>query len=152
MYYRQLGELTLTVSRAKKIADEDWAQYLEGSLAITKKFRVAANVSLLCCVNAYPNARQRQVASDFMERNYLREMDRIAVITESTVIRGAMLAFSWIMPQVRVSAFGSTDAEGAFRWLREVGTFNEAQALGAWIEAQGKLGISPNSLRPPKLG
>jgi hypothetical protein len=148
MYFRQLNELTLTVSIAKTITDEDWTAYLEGTLAIAKGFGLAANVSLLCCVHAYPDARQRQMASDFMNRHYLRAMERVAVITESVVIRGAMTAFSWIMPTVRVSAFDTNETRDAFRWLREVGTFDETQALAAWHEAKMKFSIRSSSLYP----
>jgi hypothetical protein len=152
MYFRQLNELSVTVSTARTISDEDWNGYLEGTLAIAKGFGIAANVSLLCCVHAYPNARQRQVASDFMNRHYLREMERVAVITESTVVRGAMMAFSWIMPKVRVRAFDTTETRDAFRWLREVGAFDESRALEAWHEAKMKLSLRTSSMFPVAPG
>ena len=148
LYFRQLDELTITVSIAKKIADEDWTAYLEGTLALTRKVGLAANVSLICCVHAYPNARQRQVASDFMIKNYMREMERVAVITESTIVRGAMIAFSWIMPKLRVSAFGSDEPERAFEWLQQAGKFDALKAMSAWNEARAKLNIGRASLRP----
>jgi hypothetical protein len=152
MYFRQLTELSVTVSSARTISDEDWNAYLEGTLAIAKGFGLAANVSLLCCVRAYPNARQRQMASDFMNRHYIREMERVAVITESVVVRGAMTAFSWIMPKVRVRAFDTTETRDAFRWLREIGTFDEPRALEAWHEAKLKLAIRTSSLFPASPG
>ena len=148
MYFRQMNELTVTVSVAKVITDEDWTAYLDGTLAIAKGFGLAANVSVICCMNAFPNARQRQMASDFMKRHYLREMDRVAVITESVVIRGAMTAFSWIMPKVRVRAFDTNEVRDALRWLREVGSFDESLAVESWHEAKMKLAIRASSLFP----
>ena len=148
MYFRQLKELTVTVSTAQRITDEDWTAYLEGTLAIAKGFGLAANVSLLCCVHAYPNARQRQMASDFMTRQYLREMERVAVLTESMLVRGAMTAFSWIRPKVGVRAFDTNEPREAFRWLREIGSFEEPLALEAWQEAKMKLSIRSSSLHP----
>jgi hypothetical protein len=152
MYFRQMKELTVTVSTARTISDDDWAAYLEGTLAIAKGFGLAANVSLLCCVHAYPNAHQRQVASDFMKRHYLREMERVGVVTESMIVRGAMTAFSWIMPKVRVRAFDSNEIRDAFIWLREVGSFDEALALESWQEAKLKLSIRTSSLHPKAAG
>ena len=152
MYFRQLNELSITVCIPRTITDEDWNAYLEGTLAIAKGFGLAANVSLLCCVKAYPNARQRQMASDFMKQHYIREMERVAVITESVVVRGAMTAFSWIMPKVGVSAFDTTETRAALRWLREVGTFDESRALEAWHEAKMKLSIRTSSLFPASPG
>jgi len=151
MYFRQLNEVTVTVSTAKTITDEDWTAYLEGTLGIAKKFGVAANVSLLCCVHAFPNARQRQMASDFMITHYIREMERVAVVTESMVIRGAMTAFSWIMPKVRVRAFDTNEVRDAFSWLREVGSFDPALALESWHEAKLKLSIRFTSLHPTSV-
>ena len=148
MYFRQMKELTVTISTAKKITDEDWTAYLEGTLAIAKGFGLAANVSLMCCMNAFPNAHQRQMASDFMKRHYLREMERVAVITESMVIRGAMTAFGWIMPKVRVRAFDTNEVRDGLRWLREVGSFEEALAVESWHEAKMKLAIRSSSLFP----
>jgi hypothetical protein len=155
MYFRQLNELSITVSTAKEISDEDWLAYLEGTLVIAKGFGLAACVSLICCINAYPNARQRQVASDFMKKHYLREMNRVAVITESLVVRGAMTAFSWIMPKISVRAFEMGSTRDAFQWLRESGKFDPPLALEAWHEAKMKLSIRtssmfPASLRPPR--
>jgi len=152
MYFRQIKELTVTVSTARTITDEDWTAYLEGTLAIAKGFGLAANVSLLCCVYAYPNARQRQMASDFMTRHYLRQMERVAVITESVIVRGAMTAFSWIMPKVGVRAFDTNETRDAFRWLREIGSFDEALAVESWQEAKLKLSIRSSSLHPAAPG
>jgi hypothetical protein len=148
MYFRQIKELSVTVSTAKVITDEDWNAYLEGTLAIAKGFGLAANVSLICCMNAFPNARQRQMASDFMKKHYLREMERVAVITESMVIRGAMTAFGWIMPKVRTRAFDTNEVRDALRWLRESGSFDESVASEAWHEAKMKLSIRSSSLFP----
>ncbi|MET0591590.1 MAG: STAS/SEC14 domain-containing protein [Polyangiaceae bacterium] len=155
MYFRQLNELSITVSTAKEISDEDWAAYLEGTLAIAKGFGLAANVSLLCCTHAFPNARQRQTAADFMKKHYIREMDRVAVITDSVVIRGAMTAFGWIMPKIDVRAFDMGSCRDALTWLRQVGKFDVEAALSGWHEAKMKFSIRtssmfPVSMRPPR--
>lgn len=149
MYFRQLDQLTINLSTARNIEDDDWVGFLEDTLAISRKLRVATKVSIFCCVYAYPNARQRMAASDFLLRHGLEKMGRVAVVTDSTVVRGAMTAFSWIMPEVRISAFRSADCTSAFHWLREIGSFDEAQAILAWHEAQRKLGVRPgSSIRP----
>jgi hypothetical protein len=148
LYFRQLHDLTLTVSVAKNITDEDWLSYLEGSLAIGKGFGMAAKVGLVCFVHAYPSARQRQVASDLTIKHYIPELERIAVITESLAIRGAMTAFSWVMQKVRVQAFANNDSREAISWLREAGGFDEPKALAAWQEAKMKLSIRSTSLFP----
>jgi hypothetical protein len=148
MYYRQLNELTVTVSTAKSITDEDWVGYLEGSLALTKRLGLAANVALIYCMHAFPNARQRQMATDFMARHYMRPMERLAVITESVIVRGAMTAFSWVMPKLGLRAFDPSDSREAFKWLHEVGHFEENLAIEAWHEAKIKLAVRSSSMFP----
>jgi hypothetical protein len=148
LYFRQLNDLTLTVSIAKNITDEDWSAYLDDSLAIARGFSLAAKVSLVCFINAFPSARQRQVASDLMIKHYIPEPERLALITESVAVRGAMTAFSWLMPKVRVQAFANNDSREAISWLRESGSFDEPKALAAWQEAKMKLSIRSTSLFP----
>jgi hypothetical protein len=152
MYFRQLDQLTINLSTARNIDDDEWLTFLEDTLAISRKLRVSTTVSLICCVHAYPNARQRMAASEFLVRNRLEKMGRLAVVTDNTMVRGAITAFSWIMPRLPVNAFHSTDAAGAFRWLREVGAFDEARAILAWQDAQTKLGMTPGvSIRPTPI-
>jgi hypothetical protein len=153
MYFRQLDELTINVSTARTIDDADWVTFLGDSLAISRKLRVATKVSLICSVHTYPNARQRMAASEFLLRNRLEKMGRIAVVTDSTLMRGAMTAFSWVMPNVGVNAFRSGEAAAAFHWLHESGSFDEAQAMLAWKDAQTRLGMTPGvSIRPDSMG
>jgi hypothetical protein len=79
-------------------------------------------------------------------------MERVAVITESMLVRGAMTAFSWIMPKVGVRAFDTNETRDAFRWLREIGSFDEALAVESWQEAKLKLSIRSSSLHPAAPG
>jgi hypothetical protein len=149
MYFRQLDQLTINVSTARTIDDKDWVTFLEETLVVSRRIGVSTKVSMICCVYAYPNARQRMAASEFLVRHRLDKMERVAVMTDNTLVRGAMTAFSWITPKVRLSAFRSADAPAAFKWLRETGSFDEAQALVAWNEAQTQLGMTPGvSIRP----
>ena len=152
MYFRQLDELTINVSTARSIDDDDWLTFLEDTLAISRGLRVSTKVSLICCVCAYPNARQRMVASEFLVRHRLEKIGRVAAVTDSIMVRGAVTAFSWIMPKLRVSAFRSADAGAAIHWLHEAGAFDESQALLAWHDAQTKLGMrSGVSIRPTPI-
>jgi hypothetical protein len=153
MYFRQLDQLTINLSVARSIDDADWLSFLEDTLAISRDLRIYTKVSLFCCVHAYPNARQRMAASDFLVRNRLEKMARVAIVTDSTIVLGAMTAFTWIMPKLPLCAFGSADVAAAFQWLHELGSFDEAHAIAAWHEAQTRLGLLPGgSIRPTAMG
>jgi hypothetical protein len=147
MYFRQLDALSITVSTARNFDDGEWFAFLEETLAIARDLRVTVKVSM-ACVNAHPNARQRKAMSDFFERHRLEKLERIAIVTDNIVVRGAMTAFNWIMPKVRLSAFHSTDAASAFHWLHEASPFDEARAMLVWQEAQTTLGIQPGMSIP----
>jgi hypothetical protein len=149
MYFRQLDQLTINVSTVRLIDDNDWLTFLEDTLAISKHIGVLTKVSLICCVYAYPNARQRMAASNFLVRHRLEKMERLAVLTDSTLMRGAMTAFNWIMPKVRTTAFRTAQTAAAFQWLHETGSFDQAQALLAWSDAQTKLGMIPGASTRP---
>ena len=142
MYFRQLDQLTINISIAESIDDNDWAAFLEDTLAISRKLGIVTKASMLCFVHAFPNARQRIAASDFLQRHRLKRMERLAVLTDSTLMRGAMTAFSWIMPKLTTNAFASGDAATAFHWLHEAASFDEARAVAAWNDAQTRLGMA----------
>ena len=152
MYFRQLDQLTINISIAESIEDDDWGTFMEDTLALSRKLGIATRVSLLWCVRAYPNARQRMAASAFLVRHRLEKMGRLAVLTDSTVMRGAMTAASWIMPKLQMSAFSSVDVAAAFHWLHEVGSFDEARAMSAWRDAQTQLGMTSGASNHPKAG
>jgi hypothetical protein len=149
MYFRQLGSLTITVSTARHFDEGAWFTFLEDTLAIARDLRVTTKVSMVYSVYAHPNASQRKAMSQFFTRHRIEKLERIALVTDNTIIRGALTAFNWIVPKIRVSAFRSADAVSGFQWLREVSHFDEARAMSAWQEAQKTLGIQPGvSIRP----
>ncbi len=148
MYFRQLDALTITVSTARDFDDGEWFAFLEDTLAIARELRVTTKVSMVCSVYAHPNARQRKAMSEFFARHRLEKLERIALVTDNVIVRGALIAFGWIVPNVRVNAFRSADAESGLRWLHEAFAFNESEARLAWQDALTTLGIHGESIRP----
>jgi hypothetical protein len=143
MYFRQLDALTITVSTARDFDDHEWFAFLEDTLAVARDLRVTTKVSMVCSVYAHPNARQRKAMSDFFARHRLEKLERIALVTDNVLVRGALTAFGWIVPKVRVSAFRSSDAASGFQWLREAAPFPESAAMLAWEDALTTLGLKP---------
>ncbi|HMI83737.1 MAG TPA: hypothetical protein VK550_06550 [Polyangiaceae bacterium] len=143
MYFRQLGALTITVCTARDFDDAEWFAFLEDTLAIARELRVTTRVSMVCSVYAHPNAQQRKKMSDFFARQRLEKLERIALVTDNVLVRGALTAFGWIVPKVRVNAFRSADAASGFHWLHEAAPFDESEAMLAWQDARRALGIAP---------
>jgi hypothetical protein len=140
-YYRQLGELALNLCIAREFSDAHWREYLEGSLSLSRKAGKGPKVSLASFVNGHPNAVQRRYAADFIEREAVRPIDRLAVLTDSDLLRGALTAMAWAMPKSRLRAFKSTEHGAALTWLREIADFDEIRARAVWTEGRAQLGI-----------
>jgi hypothetical protein len=148
MYFRQLDALTITVSTARDFDDGEWFAFLENTLAIARDLRVTTKVSMVCSVYSHPNARQRQAMSEFFARHRLEKLKRIALVTDNVLVRGALTAFGWIVPKVRVNAFRSAEAASGFQWLHEASSFNQSEAMLAWQDALTTLGIRGVPIRP----
>jgi len=127
---------------AKALSDEDWREYLYGSLAVARELGHAPNSSLIAFAGAHPNAGQRRLSAEFMEHERVRPIERVAILTDSELLRGAMTAFGWLMPNMKYRAFKPADSGVACAWLAEVSRFDETIAVAAWKDACQKLSVA----------
>jgi hypothetical protein len=149
-YYRHTGPLCLSLCVAQVITDAGWREYLEGTLEISRKLGGPPRVGVVAFKGTHPNAGQRRLTTDFLAREKIRPLERLAMLTDSELLRGAMVAFGWAMPKTRMSAFKGSDAAGAIRWLKEVAEFDDKRATDIWRDAHVQLGLVPSaSMRPP---
>jgi hypothetical protein len=74
------------------------------------------------------------MAAEFVDRQDVRPLDRVALLTDSQVLRSAMTAFAWLAPKLRFRAFATSDRASCYQWLSEVGTFDDSRAEAAWID------------------
>jgi hypothetical protein len=142
-YYRQIGDLSMSYSVAQTISDEEWKEYLQGGLFWTKKIGAQPRVSLAAFVHAIPNAGQRQMLSTHMAANGIIKLERIAIMTNSTLLRGAMTAFGWLWPKMTLRAFDPGSLPQCLTWLGEVGKFDHGLAVAAWREAPSLVAPRP---------
>jgi hypothetical protein len=138
-YYRQLDDLALNLCVAAKIANEGWLEYLGVILSIAREFGHSPIVSIVEFRDAYPDAVQRRLSAEFLERENVPSMKRIAMLTDSAALRGAMTAFTWVT-RANMRAFASTEVQGALDWLAEVATFDRGHARAIWKQAERRLG------------
>lgn len=145
LYYRQIDQMTISLCIAPQITDEQWTEYLEGAYAIAKKLRRPPLVGVMCCTDAFPSAKQRQMSKDFIDKYYDTRFHRVAIVTESAVIRGAMTAMRWVIPTLTMRAFLPSAIGEGVNWLREVAEFDAALALDAWSDGLTKFAMPPPS-------
>ena len=112
-YYRQLDELALNICVVHALSDAGWRQYLDNAMQIVTQFGHAPSVSLCVYQHAHPNAKQRRAAASLFAEQSMPSMKRVAVFTDSIVIKGAMTAFNWIMPSTDLRAFRAAEEESA---------------------------------------
>ena len=147
-YYRQLDDLAVNICAVHDLTDAQWREYLEQSLAVSKKLGAAPKVSAIIFTNGFPNAAQRRMSTNFLAANEVPKLERIAVFTESVMLRGAMTALSWFLPETTLRPFDIDDVRRGFAWVREKGQFDTTQALNVWREGHIKVGLTRPTLRP----
>jgi len=140
-YYRQLGELAINVSAAREISDTGWSEYLSETLSISRKLGCRPRASIAYFAHAYPNAAQRRAAKKFMDDNGVRAIERLAAITESALLRGALTALNWAMPNSKMQAYPPSEFGIALQWVRETAEFDVASARLAWRMACQELDV-----------
>jgi hypothetical protein len=133
--FRQLDELALNVSAATEITDAGWLEFLTGSFATARTLGLHPKATIAYFSRAFPNATQRQLAKKFIEQNRVRKLERLAALTDSAMLRGALTALNWIMPDSQMQAYTPREYAQALSWVHEVANFDVASAHRAWREA-----------------
>ena len=136
LYYRQIDELSMNVCVAKNINDEEWNDFLEASVRLGRLLGRKPKVIVASFTQAYPNASQRRQTTSFLEQSQVPAIARLGVVSDNPLLRGAIVAFSWVVPQATMRSFGSRDIGGCLRWLQEGGAFDLPRAVTAWHEGR----------------
>jgi hypothetical protein len=135
-YYRQIDELSMNICVAKDIVDREWTELMENSLRLGRLLGRKPKVILASFAHAYPNASQRRQTTAFLEQNDAPKIGRLGVVSDNPLLRGAIVAFSWVIPQATMRSFGSRDIGACLRWLQEGGAFDVPRAMTAWHEGR----------------
>jgi hypothetical protein len=131
--HARLGKLSLNVFNLAQLTNEAWVTYLEGTL------RVAdgdfASVTLVHFVEASSTSAHRKLAADFLRSRGIPDLERIALMTDSDMLRGALTAYGWLQPKLVHRAFAPPDYPRALAWLAEAAEFDRASAAAVWRSA-----------------
>jgi hypothetical protein len=140
-YYRQIDDLAMSLCVARKITDAHWREFLEESVRLSKEMGHHANVTITGFVHAYPNPLQRRMTVEFLQKTKAPTVDRMGLLSDSSFVRGAIVALNWIIPKAKVRSFASRDVIGCLNWLHEVGKFDVPAAVDAWRDGRRALGL-----------
>ena len=75
-------------------------------------------------LHAYPNPLQRRITVDFLRKNKVPTVERLDLVSDSSFVRGAIIALNWIIPKAKVRSFPSRDVVGCLKWLSEISQFD----------------------------
>ena len=136
LYYRQIDELSMNICVAMDIGDEEWNDFLENSLRLGRLLGRKPKVIIASFAHAFPNASQRRLTTAFLAQNDVPMVDRLGVVSDNPLLRGAIVAFSWAVPHATMRSFGSRAISPCLRWLQEAGAFDLPRAVTAWHEGR----------------
>ncbi len=110
MAYRLVGEISLLVHSTRAPSDHEYDGYLEFIATLPPQIRR----SMVVTPGPGPNARQRAKTNEVLKAR--KQMDaKVAVVTDSTMVRGIVTALSWFNREIRV--FSMAKIHDALRYL-----------------------------------
>lgn len=131
-YTCRVGELALIVWRDEPSMDdgpfEEHLAAFEQNFRTCGQFKAAINLAQ----GFNPNARQRGMVKEREPVLGIRDVERLALVTNSSLVRGAMLAIFWLVGNSnRMKPFSPLHTSDALSWCRDVATFDVELASSA---------------------
>jgi hypothetical protein len=140
-YYRQIDTLAMSLCVSKVLDDGEWDRYVMAGYQLSKKSSMPPKVSMAMFTEGFPSAYQRSRLASHLKTHGVPPLVRVAVLTDSALIRGAMTAFGWIMPKTSMRAFDVNDVGACLDWLSGGGDFDLDKVKAAWAEGRRWVGL-----------
>jgi hypothetical protein len=70
-----------------------------------------------------------------------RKVERVALLTESLVLRGVLTAFGWLIPRIELKTFDPKDEAVCLDWMAEKAKFDRAEAVLLLRMLRGRVGL-----------
>jgi hypothetical protein len=114
--YGRVGTLLVIAVAAPSWSDDSWQEFLDGSLEMEARMGGPARLVLSYFLNGVPTASQRHLSVQATKKSRLA--DRVALLSDSALTRGAFNAIQWVLGKETTSrAFGPTEVTVALEWL-----------------------------------
>jgi DNA-binding transcriptional LysR family regulator len=140
-FFRQIDTLAMTLCVAKELPDDEWDRYVVAGHTLAKKYGQPTKVALAMFAEAHPSAHQRGKLTTYLNAHHVPQLVRIAVLTDSAIIRGILTALGWALPRTTMRAFEVDALTDCLKWLHEGAPFDRAKAAIAWAEGRRLVGI-----------
>lgn len=136
--YERLGLLSINVASMPALADADILEFIDRAAGAAGDN--PTRLSLTYYITNPPNAHQRQLMTDAMQRHGLPVPTRMCVLTQSALMRGALTAFRW-MTRTDAQAFAPSEYKKALEWLGPKDAFDLSLAIAAFETCCRDLGV-----------
>jgi hypothetical protein len=126
--YGREGTLLVIAVAAPSWSDASWKEFLDGSLEIEARMGGPARLVLSYFLDGVPTASQRHLSVQTTKKSRLA--DRVALLSDSALTRGAFNAIQWVLgKQTNSQAFRPTEVRVALDWLSGAHPFDIPPAL-----------------------
>jgi hypothetical protein len=138
-------ELVIIVTGSKPYDDACWAEYVGicRRSAEPRPFKVVLNYSPVLG----PSASQRAKFTHEL-RDLIAHFQRTALVTDSSFVRGALTAASWLSREgnMQLKPYAPNRVDEALAWLQQAGKFDVAAAKAAFLDLVRQQGDDPIGL------
>jgi hypothetical protein len=131
-----VDELLINVNGPDPITDDTWMKYVAWSEKLPNNLPCAFTFSPFHS----PNARQRNILIEQIQRKGWNEAN-VAIVTQSSVVRGAITVFSWFV-RIKNKAFSPSETVAAIDWCQRQCRFDRAEVKRFLGEAILEVGFS----------
>lgn len=129
MQFRAVEDVFVVVHKADPPTEQEWEEYVDYCIALPQ----SCNKTLVLTLGGGPNAKQRNA----LQKRFLVEHPMtVAVMTDSTMVRGIVTALNWFNPKAK-----------AFPYANGTGVPDALAHLGVQGVAGQRVGIELQKLR-----
>lgn len=137
-----VDDVALMVTNVDKWTDSDVISILEASAKLGSKITAPGAITHFFGETMGAAASQRKLIVDWMEKNDIQPTPRTITLTDSTLMRAALTAYSWLT-KTEVKAFKSSELEQACAWICKGLLADPAKVRDAMLGCYKIIGKTP---------
>lgn len=131
------AQIVVMAHNKNPLSNEEWEEnYLAHIRELKRTARIDDSANLVFAEGQGPTSKQRSVGNQIFGKNEHYQF-RVAVVTGSTLVRGAVTALSWFNPLIK--AYSAEDYRGAFQHVR-LRPIDDERVRQALIDLKQKIG------------
>jgi hypothetical protein len=134
----RVGSLWIIATGSDPIADEAWRSYLQHMAASVAKHGPLHGILTWAPKHGPSTTQRKMLTGEFADAVQLSARRRMAVVSDSTVVRGTLIAINWVAGK-KLLSFALQEVDLAFDWLAEDAEFDRAVAERALPQAAAAL-------------